>query len=79
MIFIINIFYKSVLHVAAVKNNTEILKLLLARPNIDINLPYISNEIFFHEIFFFNCFHSVFNRLFNTVLTFNISYYFKSI
>lgn len=41
---------------AAVKNNLEIIKTLLAKPNIDINMPY---EIFNSSIliqFKINCF-----------------------
>lgn len=51
--FIVNIlmeliinFYYTALHFAAENNNTEMFKLLLSTPGIDINLKAIVNQIF---------------------------------
>ena len=34
-------FQKTALYIAVEKENVEIVKLLIAQPNIDINIPYI--------------------------------------
>ena len=36
---------KTALHIAVDKENIEIIKLLIAQPNIDINIPYILIQI----------------------------------
>ena len=43
---IIIYFYKTALYLAIEKENIEIIKLLLTRDNIDVNIPYIPNQFY---------------------------------
>lgn len=42
-------FQKTALHMAIENENTDIVRLLLAKPEIDVNIKYISLHIFQHS------------------------------
>lgn len=43
-------FYATPLHLAIEKGNIEIVRLLLSKPNLNINSKYIQKVILFHTI-----------------------------